>query len=157
MATVEKLKNVEFNNQIKAELDIGKGGTEEWGDMTQAFKSIAQALNETTYGATYLCDEGFGSTIVTGMAPALNLTGDFIKGDPVCQFLDDMQYEIGDKRVSKIRLTRNGKVVSCPVTLTNIAIAFGESAAPNSVSVTINFNGKPTRTNASSSASLPNK
>lgn len=150
MATVEKLKNVEFNNQIKAELDIGRSGTEEWGDMTQAFKNIAQALNETTYEATYLCDDGFGSSIVTGMSPAINLTGDFIKGDPVCEFLDDMQYEIGDKRVSKIRITRNGKVVSCPVTLTNIAIAFGESAASNSVSVTIKFNGKPTRSNASS-------
>lgn len=150
MATVEKLKNVEFNNQIKAELDIGKNGTEEWGDMTQAFKSIAQALNETTYAATYLCDDGFGSTIVTGMSPTLNLTGDFIKGDPVCEFLDDMQYEIGDKRVSKIRLIRNGKVVTCPVTLTTIAIAFGESAASNSTSVTISFNGKPTRSNASS-------
>lgn len=150
MATVEKLKNVEFNNQIKAELDIGQGGTEEWGDMTQAFKSIAQALNETTYAATYLCDDGFGSTIVTGMSPTLNLTGDFIKTDPVCEHLDDIQYEIADKRVSKMRLTRNGKVVTCPVTLTNIAIAFGDSAASNSVSVTISFNGKPTVGSASS-------
>lgn len=150
MATVEKLKNVEFNNQIKAELDIGQGGTEEWGDMTQAFKSISQALNETTYAATYLCDDGYGSTIVTGMSPTLNLTGDFIKTDPVCEYLDDIQYEIGDKRVSKMKLTRNGKVVTCPVTITNIAIAFGESAASNSVSVTINFNGKPTVGSASS-------
>lgn len=150
MATVEKLKNVEFNNQVKADLDIGKNGTEQWGDMTQAFKSITQALNETTYAATYLCDDGFGSSIVTGMSPTLNLSGDYIKGDAVCEFLDDIQYEIGDKRVSKIKLTRNGKVVTCPVTLTNIAIALGESAAPNSVSVTINFNGKPTRSNAAS-------
>lgn len=150
MATVEKLKNVEFNNQIKPELDIGRNGTEEWGDMTQAFKSISQTLNETTYAATYLCDSGFGSTIVTGMSPTLNLNGDYIKGDPVCEFLDDMQYEIGDKRVSKIRLIRNGKVVTCPVTLTTIAIAFGESAASNSVSVTINFNGKPTVSSATS-------
>lgn len=156
MATVEKLKNVEFNNQIKAELDIGQNSTEEWGDMTQAFKSIAQALNETTYAATYLCDSGFGSTIVTGMSPTLNLTGDFIKGDPVCEYLDDIQYEIGDKRISKIKLTRNGKVVTCPVTLTNIAIAFGESAASNSVSVTVNFNGKPIIGSASS-VSLPNE
>lgn len=156
MATVEKLKNVEFNNQIKAELDIGQNSTEEWGDMTQAFKSIAQALNETTYAATYLCDSGFGSTIVTGMSPTLNLTGDFIKGDPVCEYLDDIQYEIGDKRISKIKLTRNGKVVTCPVTLTNIAIAFGESAASNSVSVTVNFNGKPIIGSASS-VSLPDE
>lgn len=154
MATVEKLKKVEFNNQVKVELDIGENGTEEWGDMTQAFKGITQALNETTYAATYLCDSGFGSTIVTGMSPTLNLNGDFIKGDPVCEYLDDNQYEIGDKRISKIRLTRNGKVVTCPVTLSNIAIAFGESAAANSVSVTVNFNGKPT-VGSSPSFSLP--
>lgn len=143
MADVEKLKNVEFNNQAKVELDIGKG-TEEWGDMTQAFKSVNQAINESTFSAAFLCDGGFGSTIVTGAAPTISLAGYYIKGDPVCEYLEDIQYEIGDQRISKIKMTRGSVTVTCPVTLTGVAITGGESTEPTAVNVTIAFNGKPT-------------
>jgi len=146
MATVEKLKNVEFNNQIKVEIDIGGGSSEQWGDMTQAFKNITQAINEILFSANYLCDGGFGSTIVTGAAPTISLSGDYIKGDPVCEYLDDIQYEIGDKRISKIKMKRGSGTLTCPITLTGIAIAGGESTAPNSVNITIALNGKPTFT-----------
>lgn len=149
MATVEKLKNVEFNNQINAELDISGGGTENWGDLTQAFKNITQAINEILFSANYLCDGGFGSTIVTGAAPTISMSGDYIKGDPVCEYLDDIQYEIGDKRISKIKLTRGSGTLTCPVTLTGVALAGGDSTAPNSVNITIALNGKPTFTKVS--------
>lgn len=149
MATVEKLKNVEFNNQIKAELDISGGGTENWGDLTQAFKNITQAINEILFSANYLCDGGFGSTIVTGAAPTISMSGDYIKGDSVCEYLDDIQYEIGDKRISKIKLTRGSGTLTCPVTLTGVALAGGDSTAPNSVNITIALNGKPTFTKGS--------
>ncbi len=149
MATVEKLKNVEFNNQIKAEIDISGGGTENWGDLTQAFKNITQAINEILFSANYLCDGGFGSTIVTGAAPTISMSGDYIKGDPVCEYLDDIQYEIGDKRISKIKLTRGSGTLTCPVTLTGVALAGGDSTAPNSVNITIALNGKPTFTKGS--------
>lgn len=149
MATVEKLKNVEFNNQIKAEIDISGGGTENWGDLTQAFKNITQAINEILFSANYLCDGGFGSTIVTGAAPTISMSGDYIKGDPVCEYLDDIQYEIGDKRISKIKLTRGSGTLTCPVTLTGVALAGGDSTAPNSVNITIVLNGKPTFTKGS--------
>lgn len=149
MATVEKLKNVEFNNQIKAEIDISGGGTENWGDLTQAFKNITQAINEILFSANYLCDGGFGSTIVTGAAPTISMSGDYIKGDPVCEYLEDIQYEIGDKRISKIKLTRGSGTLTCPVTLTGVALAGGDSTAPNSVNITIALNGKPTFTKGS--------
>lgn len=149
MATVEKLKNVEFNNQIKAEIDISGGGTENWGDLTQAFKNITQAINEILFSANYLCDGGFGSTIVTGAAPTISMSGDYIKGDSVCEYLDDIQYEIGDKRISKIKLTRGSGTLTCPVTLTGVALAGGDSTAPNSVNITIALNGKPTFTKGS--------
>lgn len=146
MATVEKLKNVEFNNKISMEIDISGGGSEEWGDMTQAFKNITQAINEVLFSANYLCDGGFGSTIVTGASPTISMSGDYIKGDSVCEYLDDIQYEIGDKRISKIKMKRGSGTLTCPVTLTGVAIAGGDSTAPNSVNITIALNGKPTFT-----------
>lgn len=150
MADVEKLKKVEFNNQISVQLDIGGGSSEQWGDMTQAFKNINQAINETTFSAAYLCDGGFNSTIVTGASPTISLSGDYIKDDPVCEYLDRIQYEIGDKRISKIKMVRGTGTLTCPVTLTAIAMAGGESTAPTTVNVTIALNGKPTYSSAPS-------
>lgn len=146
MATVEKLKNVEFNNKAKVEINISRNGSQEWGDMTQAFKNISHAINEKTFTAAYLSDEGFDSTIVTGAAPTVALSGDYIKGDPVCEYLEDIQYEIGDKRISEIKMKRGSGTVTCPITLTGVAIAGGDSTAPNTVNVNIAFNGKPTFT-----------
>lgn len=76
------------------------------------------------------------------------LAGDFIKDDPVCTFLDEIQYEIGSNRVTDIKITRNGKVLTCPVTVTAAGIGGGESTAPNTISCTIAFNGKPAITTA---------
>ena len=141
-----KVANVELNNEVGAVLNITPEAEQPtYGDMTKAFKNINTAINENVYTASYLSDGGFGSSAVVGAAPVVTLTGDFIKGDPVCEYLDGIQYEIGDKRVSDIKLTRNGKTVKCPVTLTGVAIAGGDSTAPNSVTVTIAFNGKPER------------
>lgn len=148
MPDIEQLQNIEFNNQIDVQLDIGSGSAETWGDMTKCFKNISQAINETLYTANYLADKGFSSTLVTGASPVLSLSGDYTKGDPVCEFLDSIQYEIGAHRVSKIKMTRGTGILTCPVTLSGIAIAMGDSTAPNTVNVTIAFNGKPSYSSA---------
>lgn len=145
------MNKIELNNQIEVELNTTPSGvTETYSDMTNAFKNIAMAINENVYSASYLADGGFSSSAVVGAAPTITLTGDYMEGDAVCEFLNGIQYEIGSNRVSAIKLTRQGKVISCPVTLTGIAIAGGDSTAPNSVTVTIAFNGKPTVANAPS-------
>lgn len=148
--TVPKVSKVELNNSITVEVNTTpEADTPTYSSMCEAFKNVALALNEVVYSATYLSDGGFGSSTVVGMAPTVTLTGDYIKGDAVCEYLDSIQYEIGSKRVSDIKLTRNGKVITCPITFSAIAIGGGESTAPNAISVTIAFNGKPTVTQAS--------
>ena len=64
----------------------------------------------------------------------------------MCEYLEDIQFEIGDERISEIKMKRGSGTVTCPVTLTGVAIAGGESTAPNTVNVTIALNGKPTFT-----------
>ena len=150
----------ELNSEIKVEINTtptGEAAT--YSDMRKAFKSVTTAINEVVYSATYLADGGFASSAVVGAAPTVVLTGDFIKDDPVCTFLDEIQYEIGSKRVTDIKITRNGKVLTCPVTVTAdgrggpapwspAGIGGGESTAPNTISCTIAFNGKPAITTA---------
>ena len=139
-----KVAGVELNNEIRAELNTTPEAEEAtYSDLGRAFKNINTAINENVYTASYLSDGGFGSSAVVGAAPVVTLTGDYIKGDPVCEYLNDIQYEIGNKRVTDIKITRQGKVVTCPVTLTGVGIAGGDSTGPNSITLTIAFNGKP--------------
>ena len=144
-----KVMGVELNSEV--DVQINTTPTEEtatYASLCNAFKNVAVALNEVVYSATYLSDGGYSSSAVVGFAPTVTLQGDFMKADPACVFLDKAQWQIGAGRVTDIKMTRNGQTITCPVTLTSIAIAGGDSTAPNSVSVTISFNGKPKVTTA---------
>lgn len=139
------MNKIELNNEIGVKLNTTPSGeTKTMSDMTLAFKNIGMAINEVIYSASYLADGGFSSSAVVGAAPTITLTGDYMEGDAVCEYLDSKQYEIGSERVTEIELTRAGKAITCPVTITGIAIAGGDSTAPNSITATIAFNGKPT-------------
>lgn len=140
-----KVAGVEMTSEIKMLINTTpEGESATYSDMGEAFKNISVAVNESVYSAVYLADGGFGSSAVTGAAPTVSLTGDYIKTDPVCVYLKGIQFEIGSKRVTDVKLTCGDKTVTCPVTLTSVQIAGGDSNSPNSVSVTIAFNGKPT-------------
>lgn len=142
--TLPKVANVELNNEVAVEINTTPAAeAATYADMTKAFKTVAVAINETVYNAFYLSDKGFGSSSVTGAAPAITVTGDFMKNDPVCAYLDSIQWEIGEKRVTDVKFTRNGQTVTSNVTLTSIAIAGGDSQAPNAVTIVMTFNGKP--------------
>ena len=145
-----KVMGVEFNHEV--ECLINTTPTEEtptYASMCNAFKNIAVALNEVVYSAAYLSDGGFSSSAVVGFAPTVTLQGDFMAADPACAYLDKIQWKLGKDRVTDIKMTRNGQTITCPVTFTSIAIAGGESTAPNSITVTIALNGKPAITAAS--------
>lgn len=142
-----KVASVELNHQTSVLLNIAPEtdpGT--YASLCNAFKNVAYAMNEVVYSASYLSDEGYSSSTVTGFAPTLTLQGDFMASDPVCAYLDKAQWETGAGRVTDVKLARNGQVITCPVTMTQILIAGGDATAPNSVTLTLTFNGKPTVT-----------
>lgn len=143
--TLPKVAGVELNHEAKVFINTTPTAeTATYKSMCNAFKNLAIALNESVYSASYLSDGGFGSSTVTGFAPTVTLQGDFMADDPVCAYLDKIQWSPGAARVTDIKLNRNGQIITCPVTLTQIAIAGGESTAPNSVTVVLTMNGKPT-------------
>lgn len=145
--TLPKAADVELNHAVSIEINTTpKEDAATYASLCNAFKNYTLALNEVIYKATYLSDGGYSSSNVVGFDPTITMQGDFMASDPVCAYLDKIQWETGASRVTDIKLTRNGQTITCPVTLTAIAIAGGESTAPNGVSVTIAFNGKPTVT-----------
>lgn len=150
LTNLERIMGIEMNNSVTIEINTTPG-TEiaTYASLCDMFKSYGLALNEQVYEAMYLADKGYGSSAVTGLKPVVSLTGDYNPDDPACQYLNKAQWEIGEGRVTDIKMTRGGQTITCPVTLTAIAIAGGESSSPNSVSVTMAFDGKPTVSNAS--------
>lgn len=140
--------NAELNYNIKAELNTTPNATpasETWSDLGVMFKNITQSINEVLYQATYLADEGYGSTEVTGGQYIVTLTGDKKVGDPVSDYIFDpeVQYKWGSARKTQLRLTRGTDTITWNVTLANITDAGGDANQPNAVTLTIHGNGKP--------------
>ncbi len=135
-----------LNNEIKAYLKIG-GSDEEpvWGDLGKAFKSVSQSLGESKYTAAYLADGGFSSSEVTGLSFQLTLTGDYMKNDPVINYLfsEAVLYGTGEARKSKLKLVRDGTQILWSVTMTKISEDGGDADEPDEVTLELSGNGKP--------------
>lgn len=143
--TLPKVAGVELNHEVKVFINTTPtADSAAYKSMCNAFTNIATALNEVVHSASFLSDGGYSSSNVTGFAPTVTLQGEFMASDPVCAYLDKIQWSPGAARVTDIKMSRNGQIITCPVTLTQIAIAGGEATAPNAVTVVISMNGKPT-------------
>lgn len=149
LSNLERIQGVEMNNQVSIEINTTPGAeSPTYASLADMFKSYNFNLNEQIYEAMYLADRGYGSSNVTGLKPVLTLTGDYNPNDPACKYLNEAQWKIGGGRVTDIKLTRGGQIITCSVTMTGIGIVGGESAAPNGVNLTLTFNGKPEVTTA---------
>lgn len=117
-----------------------------WASIAALTKNMSQALNEVLYQATYYKDKGWGSTDVTGAQLTLTLTGDVKPGDAACDYImsDKVMYGLGNARKTHLKLVKGDKSIIWPVTLANITPAYGDSNQPNSLTVTIHGNGRPT-------------
>lgn len=138
-----------LNNQISAYLKTG--GTDEnptWSDLGNAFKSIAQSMGEDKYTASYLADEGFSSSEVTGLSYEITLTGDYMPEDAVISYLfsEDVLFGVGEARKTKLKLVRGGTEIIWSVTMTKIAENGGDANEPDGVTLELLGNGKPTVT-----------
>ncbi|MCI8361324.1 MAG: hypothetical protein HFE86_08330 [Clostridiales bacterium] len=138
---------LEVNYDIICELDTSAAPhtTPVWSNMGVMFKNVSQALNEVLYQATYLADQGWGRTEVTGGQYTVTFTGDRMNGDAVNDYIfgNSVQFEFGAARKTKMRLVRGKEAIIWDVTLANITDAGGDANQPNAVTLTIHGNGAP--------------
>ena len=104
--------------------------------------------NEQMQQFFFLCGEGFASNETTGAAPELQITGRRIVGDAAQDFIASKQFALGSDRNSSIKITAEGKVITCDCTIGDVVTFGGETLDVNAFSCTIRFNGKPTVTSA---------
>lgn len=137
---------IELNHQIQALINITpREETPTYGDLGKSFKSITQTLGENTYTASYLANEGFSSSEVTGLNYSITFTGDYKKHDPVISFLfsPEVLHGVGEARKTQLKLIKGNKTVLWNVTMTKITESGGNANAPNSVTLELHGNGKP--------------
>ncbi len=141
------MPDISLNYKNKLELDTTPGaGSPTWARLGKGFANLSEALNEVLYQASYLRDEGWGSTEVTGGQYICTLSGVRYFGDPVQDYIfsDAVMHNFGEARKTTLRITRqDGTIILWEVTLANITISGGDANQPAAISVAIHGNGAP--------------
>ena len=114
--------------------------------LCAGIKGIVTNFNENVVTEQYLCGEGFAHNEVTGMAPQIQITGDRVEGDTAQDYIAGLQFKLGSDRVTSVRVTSGGKVITGEAAITDIVVIGGNSAELKPFNCTIRFNGKPTVT-----------
>ena len=116
--------------------------------LCKGIKGMVININENVVTEQYLCGEGHAHNEVTGMAPQVQITGDRVEGDAAQDYIAGLQFELGSDRNSSVKITAEGKVITCDCTIGAITTFGGNTTDVNAFGCTIRFNGKPTVTTA---------
>lgn len=147
MAVKDPILALNYNTQLEINLTPYQDPADDtWARLCKGFANIAESLNEVLYQYSALCDEGWGSTEVTGGQFTIDLTGVRYYGDAAQDYIfsEEVQYHWGNARHTQLRITRGDMtVVQWDVTLANITVSGGDSNAPADITVSIHGNGAP--------------
>lgn len=121
-----------------------------YSPLCKGIKGIQVNINENVVTEQYLCGEGHAHNEVTGMAPQIQVTGDRVEGDAAQDFIAGLQFKLGSDRVTSVKVTTSGKVITCEAVVTDVVTFGGNSAELKPFNCNIRFNGKPSITDAPS-------
>lgn len=133
----------------KAEIDTTPSATSPtWAGLCAGIDNISEALNETIQQYFFLCGGGFAANYITGMAPAITLSGRRVVNDAAQNFIFGKKYDLMSARNTHMRLTRTDQageatVISANVTLANLQDISGATTDASACSVEVRFNGQP--------------
>jgi len=139
--------NANWANQI----EIGTsetGGTWSYSKLCKGIESMEFNVNEQNQQYFFLCGEGFAHNETTGAAPEIAVSGRRIVGDAAQDYIASKQFALGTARNSSVKITAEGKVITCDCTIGDVRTFGGATTDVNVFSCTIRFNGKPTVTTA---------
>lgn len=123
-------------------------GTWTYSPLKAGIESMEFAENEQNQQFFFLDGEGFAENEVTGSAPELVISGRRKVGDAAQDYIAGLQFKHGSERKSSIKITAEGKVITCGCTIGAITSFGGATLDINAFGCTIRLNGKPTVTNA---------
>ena len=119
-----------------------------YADLCKGIESMEFSENEQNQQYFFLCGEGFAHNEVTGAAPELVISGRRIVGDTAQDYIAGLQFKLGSERNTSVKITAEGKEITCNVSVGAITSFGGSTLDINSFGCTLRFNGKPTVTDA---------
>ena len=128
-------------------IEIGtseSGGTWSYAKLCKGIESMEFNENEQNQQYFFLCGEGFAHNETTGSAPELVISGRRIVGDAAQDYIAGKQFLLGTDRNSSVKITAEGKVITCDCTIGAITSFGGSTLDVNAFGCTIRLNGKPT-------------
>lgn len=140
-----------FNPVWANSIEIGttnSGGTWSYSKLCKGIENVTFSSNEQNQQYFFLCGEGFAHNEVTGGAPELQVSGRRIAGDDAQDYIVGKQFALGTDRNSSIKITAEGKVITCDCSIGDVVSFGGATLDVNTFSCTIRFNGEPTVTSA---------
>lgn len=154
MATAEDVKNYvkpEIVPIYKYSLEIDTtpaGETRTWTALCAGINNITEAINETVQQYYFLCGKGAAVNYVTGIAPAVTLTGVRVIGDAAQDFIFGKKYGLMTDRDTHMKLTRTAEggtteVISANVTFAALSDISGATTDGSAINIEMRFNGMP--------------
>ena len=142
--------NANWANKIEIGTSATTANPPVWtySELCAGIESMEFNENEQNQQYFFLCGDGYASNIVTGAAPELVVSGRRIVGDTAQDHIAGLQTSLGADRNSSIKITAEGKVITCDCNIGAITSFGGSTLDVNSFGCTIRFNGKPTVTDA---------
>lgn len=140
-----------FNPVWANTIEIGtaeSSGTWTYSPLCKGIENVTFSSNEQNQQYFFLCGEGFAHNEVTGGAPELQVSGRRIAGDAAQDYIVSKQFALGTDRNSSIKITAEGKVITCDCSIGDVVSFGGATLDVNTFSCTIRFNGEPTVTTA---------
>lgn len=140
-----------FNPVWANSVEIGtaeSSGTWTYSPLCEGIESMTFNSNEQNQQFYFLCGEGFAHNEVTGGAPELQISGRRIVGNAAQDYIAGKQFALGTDRNSSIKITAEGKVITCDCSIGDVVSFGGSTLDVNTFSCTIRFNGEPTVTSA---------
>ena len=140
-----------FNPVWANSIEIGttnSGGTWTYSKLCKGIENVTFSSNEQNQQYFFLCGEGFAHNEVTGGAPELQVSGRRIAGDAAQDYIVGKQFALGTDRNSSIKITAEGKIITCDCSIGDVVSFGGATLDVNTFSCTIRFNGEPTVTTA---------
>ena len=117
-------------------------------ELAEGIESMTPNFTELNQVFHFLSDDGFAQNEVTGAEPSIQITGRRVVGDDAQDYIVGKAFALGDDRKSSVKITAEGKVITCDCTITDVIGFGGNSTDVNQFGCTIRFNGKPTVTTA---------
>ena len=122
------------------------GSTWTYSKLCAGIESINPASNEQNQQYFFLCQNGFATNVVTGMAPEYAISGRRIEGDAAQDYIVGKNFEMGDERKTSVKIISGGKQIVCDATICDIVTLGGSTLDVNQFACTLRLNGAPTVT-----------